>query len=83
MRLNTRLKRIEEKISPKKQIWVVFSIRCYEDPIERNHKEQALIDAYTAQGDKKATHCIFINELPFPRAICEERYVCKFEVNVF
>lgn len=64
MKIVSRIKRLERKLLGNKELWAVFTVGCYEDPRDVEIAKQRLLDQYTAQGNPRPTHFLFIKEVP-------------------
>lgn len=81
MRITSRLKRIEEKVSENGQTWVIFSISHYAEEAEGKAAEERIIKDYVKQGNPNPTHRIFIREIPFPGKNQKEGFLSSFKSN--
>jgi hypothetical protein len=59
MKLDARLKKLEEKVSANHGMWATFTMKHYEDSVERGKVKQRLLDEYVAQGNPIPLGCIY------------------------
>jgi hypothetical protein len=63
MKLDARLKKLEEKVRVDHGMWATFTMKNYEDSVERGKVKQRLLDEYVAQGNPVPLGCIYWNEI--------------------
>jgi hypothetical protein len=63
MKLDSRLKKVEQKAGSIQKLWAVFTMKDYPDPVERQMVKQRLLDEYLSQGNARPTDCMYFNEI--------------------
>ena len=71
MKLDARLKKLEDKTNSRNGMWVTFTMKNYEDPVQKARVKQYLLDEYLAAGNPLPIGCIYWNEI-FGPEICGE-----------
>jgi hypothetical protein len=80
MKLDTRLKKLENNISSQNRIWATFTMKSYEDPIQQAKVKQQLLDQYLAAGNAPPIGCIYWNEL-CPELAKKDKFTGNYPTN--
>lgn len=78
MKFIPRMRKLEQRHDTHTQLWAVFTIGYYDNPLKQEQAQQRLLDNYTATGAPSPTHQIFINETPSPQMKYTEGFLYAF-----